>query len=98
MAPVAERLECSRLFNPKGRLVSIFAASYDPETLLLLEQAFGDAWRELQGNGSSHASGDMAVTRKMMALRIMTAANQGERDPERLSALAVQAVDGRDFG
>jgi hypothetical protein len=34
----------------------------------------------------------------MMALRIMDAANKGERDPERLKDMAVRAVDGRDFG
>lgn len=73
-------------------------ASYDPETLALLEQAFNEAWHEVQTTPSAIESGVMEATRKMMALRLMAAANDGERDPQRLKLLAVQAVDGRSFG
>jgi hypothetical protein len=74
-------------------------ASYDPETLSLLDRAFKEAWQEVEVAIPSAANnGSMETTRKMMALRIMDAANQGERDKDRLKRLAVQAVDGRDFG
>lgn len=73
--------------------------SYDPETLSLLERAFKEAWSEIQvAAPAATAHGTFETTRKMMALRIMAAANNGERDPDRLKAMATQAVDGRDFG
>jgi len=73
--------------------------SFDPETLSLLERAFKEAWSEIQiAAPAATANGSMETTRKMMALRIMAAANAGERNPDRLKAMAIQAVDGRDFG
>jgi hypothetical protein len=77
----------------------IFSNSYDPETLSLLERAFKEAWSEIQvATPETLRNASMDTTRKMMALRIMAAANGGERNPERLKAVAIQAVDGRDFG
>jgi len=68
-------------------------ASYDPETLALLEQAFEAAWLEVQANNAAgHSETDLVTTRKMMALAIMAAANSGERDLERLKGLALRAV------
>ncbi|MFZ1990913.1 MAG: hypothetical protein WAW96_14210 [Alphaproteobacteria bacterium] len=72
-------------------------ASYDPQTLALLTQAFEEAWREVQTCHSGRTADDLVTTRKMMALKIMTAANKGELDPERLRLLALRAVDGRNF-
>ena len=72
-------------------------ASYDPESLHLLTQAFEAAWREVQAANPNQTEADLAIMRKMMALRIMAAANEGERDPERLKDLALRAVDGRQF-
>jgi hypothetical protein len=73
--------------------------SYDPETLSLLERAFKEAWSEIQvAVPAAMAHGTLETTRKMMALRIMAAAKDGERNPDRLKAVAIQAVDGRDFG
>jgi hypothetical protein len=72
-------------------------ASYDPESLDLLTQAFEAAWREVQAANPNQTEADLAITRKMMALRIMAAANEGERDPERLKNLALRAVDRCEF-
>ena len=69
-------------------------APFDPETLTLLKQALEEAWQEVR----LKANNDTHVTREMMALRIMAAANDGELDPKRLKAIAVQSVDGRDLG
>ena len=74
-------------------------ASYDSETLSVLNGAFDEAWREFQR--ATHSASEyrsMEVTRTMMALRIMTAANEGERDPDRLKEVAIRAVDGKNFG
>ncbi|HEX9881609.1 MAG TPA: hypothetical protein VGA65_03790 [Hyphomicrobium sp.] len=73
-------------------------ASYDPQTLGLLMKAFDKAWHEVQSLNPGCTASQLSTTRKMMALRIMDAANKGERDPERLKDMAVRAVDGRDFG
>jgi hypothetical protein len=71
--------------------------SYDPNTLAVLTAAFNSAWREVQATNGDRPEGEMITTRKMMALRIMDAANQGERDIERLKAVALRSVDGRHF-
>ena len=68
-------------------------ASYDPETLGLLTRAFNDAWHEVQ-IAKPRLAND-GTTRRIMALRIMLAANQGERDVERLKLLALHAIGGR---
>jgi hypothetical protein len=72
-------------------------ASYDAQTVALLTRAFEGAWREVQLSHPGCTAGDLTTTRKMMALRIMTAAKEGERDPERLTLVALRAVDGRNF-
>jgi hypothetical protein len=68
-------------------------ASYDPETLDLMTGVFNAACEELHAAGSAEASSEAART--MMALRIMAAVADGERDAERLTLLALHAVDGR---
>jgi len=72
--------------------------SYDPETLAILTKAFDAAWKTVQAANVGRSEADLITTRKMMALKIMNAANNGERDPERLKSLAVRAVEGRNFG
>lgn len=67
--------------------------AYDPETLALLEGAFNDAWAEVQMARASKDDESSVVIRKLMALRIMRAANDGERDPDRLRVLAIQAIE-----
>ena len=64
----------------------------DPEPGQLMERTFQAACLEI----------DAAIMRKyrkaaeaMMPLRILTTVAAGERDPERLKHVALQAVDGR---
>lgn len=66
--------------------------AYDPETLSVVGRAFDAAWREFQRTRSEPAD-RLETTRKMMALRVMAAANDGERDPQRLKQLAIQVAD-----
>jgi hypothetical protein len=72
-------------------------ASYDPHTLAVLTQAFEEAWRQVRIWHPGCTADQLVTTRKMMALRMMTAAKAGESDPERLRLLALRAVDGRNF-
>lgn len=58
-------------------------AGYDHETTALLTSAFDAACAAL-----NLASGEL-VDRRIVALRIMTAAARGERDPERLRTSAI---------
>ena len=66
--------------------------SYDPETLALLTRAFNAAWRERETvyPGRSY---NAAITPKLMALRIMEAADFGERD---LGRLKLRGIGGHD--
>jgi hypothetical protein len=70
---------------------------FDPVTLAILSQAFEAAWTEVQAT-NANTVGDSLAARTAMAVRIMAAAKEGVRDPDRLRRLAIQAVDGRDFG
>jgi hypothetical protein len=66
--------------------------AYDPETLSVVGRAFDAAWREFRRTHCEPAD-RLEATRKMMALRVMAAANDGERDPQRLKQLAIQVAD-----
>jgi hypothetical protein len=58
--------------------------SFDPETVALLRTALDRAWDSLP-------AGQQAVTsRSILAERILKAAAQGERDPDRLRARAIR--------
>ena len=64
-------------------------ASYGPDTLKLLGQAFDEAWQEIAGN-----YGDAMVDdrRNRLALAILRIADTGERDVARLKDAALQAM------
>ena len=64
---------------------------FDPETLGLMTKAFDAAWEEV---GFALVNEDVTPTalRQKMAVRIMVAVRDGERDPERLKELALDAI------
>jgi hypothetical protein len=67
-------------------------ASYDPVTLRILTHAFDEAWKDIQSAlGVKPLEPDLLKT--TLARRIMAAADKGERDPNRLKLIALQAVD-----
>ena len=67
------------------------AASFDSETVTLMGRVCDDAWRKVQSEFAMPS--DVSDVRSMLALRILTAVANGERDPERLKTLALQTLD-----
>jgi hypothetical protein len=64
---------------------------FDADTLDLMSRAFDAAWEEV-GLALANKDAKPTALRTLMALRIMTAGRDGERDPERLKELALEAV------
>jgi hypothetical protein len=62
--------------------------SFDEEAKAAATRALEDACKELRG----HAEEIDYATRIMAKIRILTGLVEGERDPDRLKALAVQAL------
>ena len=64
---------------------------YEPGTLGFMIKAFDTTWEEV---GFALVNEDVTPTalRQMMAMRIMAAVRDGERDPERLKELAIEAI------
>ena len=65
--------------------------SYDPETLDLMKWAFDTAWEEVE-YALAGSQIDRTGLRTIMSVRIMAAARDGERDPERLKEFALEAI------
>jgi hypothetical protein len=60
-------------------------AAFDSETTQLLGAAFEDAWEDVKSSGSALAEGaEAALTRELLAKRIIELAKRGERNPDRL--------------
>ena len=64
---------------------------FDAETLDLMGQAFDAAWEEVALALASNDDNPTAL-RTLMAVRIMAAVRDGERDLERLKELALDAI------
>ena len=64
---------------------------YEPEQAKLITRAINDACKEL----SFANAYDGVHARTVMALDIIAAVDAGERDPERLKLVALDAVDCR---
>lgn len=65
---------------------------FDADTLALMTKAFDAAWEEI---GFALAMQDVVepmAIRTLMSVRIMTAVRDGERDPDELKELALEAV------
>jgi hypothetical protein len=59
-------------------MLGISSGSFDPETLVILETAFDEAWITLKSHGSAN------IRPNELARRICHLAMEGERDPVRL--------------
>jgi hypothetical protein len=66
-------------------MLGIGSGSFDPETLVILETAFDEAWISLKTNGSANIRPDE------LARRICHLAMEGERDPVRLHDRALDS-------
>jgi len=62
------------------------SGSFDPETLVILETAFDEAWITLKSHGSATIRPDE------LARRICHLAMEGERDPGRLHDRALREL------
>src|SRR5882757_816979 len=68
----------SNLDRGEGNMLRIGSGSFGPETLVILETAFDEAWITLKTNGSGN------IRPNELARRICHLAMEGERDPVRL--------------
>ncbi len=67
--------------------------SFDAQTVAMLGRISDEAWHEAQCRLSFPQAGDPSGMRNLVALRIMAAVASGERDPKRLKAIALEALD-----
>ena len=68
----------------------IDTASYDPDTLKMLSQAFDDVWREMAGK--YHAQAMIEDRRNRLATIILGLADGGERDLARMKTCAMKLM------
>ena len=66
---------------------------FDAETVAMMGRVCDDAWREAQSRLSFPSAADPSGLRNLVAIRIMAAVANGERDPSRLVAKALEALD-----
>jgi len=67
---------------------------YDPETLALMTRVLDETWQAVLSK-SVYRALDPTRTRRAMALLIMKAVDDGQRDPDHLKQVAMLAVEGR---
>jgi hypothetical protein len=67
--------------------------NYDPETLALMTRVLDETWQAVISK-SVYRALDPTKTRHEMALRIMQAVDEGQRDPENLRRVAMRVVEG----
>ena len=71
-------------------LNELHEAAFNPETIRILSDALDDAWRRLEAGARLNGSADAA--RAALAKYIITMANRGERDRQRLTEGALQRL------
>jgi hypothetical protein len=72
-------------------LLRIIDASFDARTRALLNSVLDDAWSKVHA-APSRASFDALVLRANLAIRLLAAANEGERDRARLKSAALRQL------
>ncbi len=69
--------------------MQLSSTSYDPETVALMALVYNAALSELRAIRDPDRLSRM---RNLLAIRIISAVDEGERDPERLKAIALTAL------
>ena len=69
------------------------ANHFDSSTVSLMGRVCDDAWIELQKKNFFPTPVNAQSVRSALASRVLDAVNQGERNPERLRSIALEAVD-----
>ena len=74
--------------RPRGQSTTVFCdnSSFDPQTLVLLETAFDEAWLTLKSVGNKTVKPDE------LARSVLRTAMEGERDPVRLHDRALDGL------
>jgi hypothetical protein len=67
--------------------------SFDAETVALMGALCDEAWHEAQSQLALPEAGDPTGLRDLVAQRILAAVANGERDLQRLKAIALEAID-----
>ena len=70
------------------------ASAFDPETVSVMGRALDAAWAEVESRSAVRSAPEKAGIRGALALRIMAAARAGQRDPDRLCAVALHVIEG----
>ena len=73
------------------------ATSYSAEVVALMGLACDRAWQWLREQGHWTGEFDANEVRNALALQVMAAVAHGERDPDRLTARALHAIDADKF-
>ena len=66
---------------------------FDSETLSLLSRVFDEVWHIVQTRVTLRPD-DVTALRTKIAIRLIAAARDGERDPDRLRTLALRSMEG----
>jgi hypothetical protein len=66
---------------------------FDPDTVAMMGRVCDEAWREAERRLSLTSAADTSGLRDVVALRVMAAVANGERDQIRLKAIALDALD-----
>ena len=66
---------------------------FDPDTVAMMGRVCDEAWREAERRLSLTSAADTSGLRDVVALRVMAAVANGERNPDRLRLLALAALD-----
>jgi hypothetical protein len=74
--------------------MDLASVSFDPQTLALMGRVCDEVWREIQNKDVFPSLSDEFEIRRLVARKVMTAVAEGERDPERLRAVAMHSIDG----
>ena len=66
---------------------------FDCETVTLMGRVCDEAWIELQKTVFFPTTVNAQNVRSALAVRVLDAVNHGERNPDRLKSIALEAVD-----
>ena len=67
--------------------------AFDPATVAMMGRVCDGAWDEATNRLSLFSARDPTRLRNVLALRVMAAVANGERDPDRLRLMALAALD-----
>jgi hypothetical protein len=67
--------------------------SFDAETVAMMGRVCDEAWEEARSRLPFPNAADTSGLRNLVAARVMAAVAVGQRNPERLKAIALDALD-----